>query len=185
MIAFAILGTVALVAAILVVASPNPVISALWLALALVAVAGLFVVLGAEFLAVVQIIVYAGAILVFFLFVIMLLGLGTLPAGDPRPIQRGLGLYLALAMAVILAFAVRDRGDSDAAASGRKDFIEHAAGGNTEAVAELLYKDYIFPFEATSLLLTGAVVGAVVLARRREGEAVTAPPSGSESAGRG
>src|SRR5262249_31955160 len=75
---FLLLAAVAVGSGLLVVGSRDPVVSALWLALAFVAVAGLFVVLGAEFLAAIQLIVYAGAILVFFLFVIMLLGVGNL-----------------------------------------------------------------------------------------------------------
>ena len=140
----------------------------------------MFVVLGAEFLAVVQIIVYAGAILVFFLFVIMLLNLGQLPPGDPRPIQRWLGLYAALIIGLVVAFSIHAAGDRFGV-RGKEDVEAVAAdavrGGNTGALAAKLYGEYIFPFEITSLLLTVAVVGAVVLARRRPDEE-RAPGSG-------
>ena len=159
MIAFVVLALVAVVAALLVVGTRNPVVSALWLALTFVAVAGVFVVLGAEFLAAIQLIVYAGAILVFFLFVIMLLNLGQLPPGDIRQVQQGLGLYLAIVLAVVLGFAIHATIDRPAPGS-------EAAVGNTEALATVLYSKYVFPFEVTSVLLTVAVVGAVVLAKK-------------------
>jgi NADH-quinone oxidoreductase subunit J len=166
-IAFSILALVAVVASLFVVGSKNPVISALWLALTLVAVAGIFVVLHAEFLAAVQIIVYAGAILVFFLFVIMLLNLTRLPPGDPRLFQRWAGLYLALVVLVLIAFAVQVSG-GHFGPKGASPPASVAAAGNTEALAALLYTEYVFPFELASVLLTAAVVGAVVLARARQ-----------------
>jgi len=165
MIAFGILASVALIAALMVVASRNPVVSAMWLALTLVAVAGVFVVLGAEFLAVVQLIVYAGAILVFFLFVVMLLNLGALAPGDGHRVQRGLGLYLALALAIVIGLVV----DRTEVFGPRLEPAAALAGmGNTEAVATALFSRHLLAFELTAVLLTAAVVGAVRVASRRE-----------------
>ena len=168
--AFALLGLAAVVSAALVVLSRHPVISALWLALSFAATAGLFAVLHAEFLAAIQVMVYAGAILVFVLFVIMLLNLTRLPPSDSGPVQRWLGLYLAVLVLVLLGFVVHLT--PAAATAGSVAGAGLAGAGNTEALAALLYTRYIFPFELASLLLTAAVVGAWVLAHRRaKGEA--------------
>ena len=165
MIAFGLLALIAVLSALLVVGTRNPVVSALWLALTFVAVAGLFIVLGAEFLAAIQIIVYAGAILVFFLFVIMLLNLSKLPPAAEGEIQRWLGLWLAAAIGILAAFAIRASEIPASSGAGPVGDPQHV--GNTAALAILLYRDYIYPFEIASVLLTAAVVGAVVLARKR------------------
>jgi NADH-quinone oxidoreductase subunit J len=167
-IAFAILGLVAVAAALLVVLSRNPVISALWLALNFAAVAGVFVLLGAEFLAAIQLIVYAGAILVFFLFVIMLLNLGRLPRGEGHSIQLWLGLYLSMVIAVAVAFAIHwSAGRWGVPGAAPPEAVQ--AFGNTAALGMVLYRDYILPVQLVGVLLTAAVVGAAVLTRRREG----------------
>ena len=165
MIAFALLGSIALVASLMVVLARNPVVSALWLALTFAAVAGIFVVLGAEFLAAIQLIVYAGAILVFVLFVVMLLNLGKLPLAEGGQMQAGIGACLAMALGLIVALAVKS--NVGYGVGGGINAAELAKLGNTEALAAVMFSKYVIAFELTSLLLTAAVVGAMVLARPR------------------
>ena len=152
-----------LVGAIGVVVRSNPVHAALSLVLTLFGVAVMFVAQHAEFLAAVQVIVYAGAIVVLFLFVIMLLGVDRSEdlSIEPMPIQRPLAVVVgggvsALVIAAVLR--VRDTLGSD----------EVAAAGDTNirALARNLYSDHVLAFELTSVLLIVAVVGTVVLTRR-------------------
>jgi NADH-quinone oxidoreductase subunit J len=164
---FVIAAVIVLTGAIGVVVSRNPVHAALNLVMTLFGVAVLFVEQEAHFLAAVQVIVYAGAIVVLFLFVIMLLGVDREEdvADDAlrgqRPIAFVLGL-LALAELGLLAWrqgnwATGTRSDAGAASG---------AGSNVEKLATVLFTRYLLAFEVTSILLVIAVVGAVVLARR-------------------
>lgn len=147
---------------ILVVALRNPIYSALSLLIMFFHVAGLYVTLHAEFLAAVQIIVYAGAILVLYLFVVMLLNL----KHDERyhrqwPIAALLGGILVVEGTVLALLKVQ--------AGPRTDSTETAAVeglGNTEALGDVLYTSYLFPFEVASLILLVAMIGAIVLAKR-------------------
>lgn len=149
-------------ASILVVALRNPIYSALSLLIMFFHVAGLYVTLHAEFLAAVQIIVYAGAILVLYLFVVMLLNL----KHDERyhrqwPIAALLGGILVVEGTVLALLKVQ--------AGPRTDSAETAAVeglGNTEALGDVLYTSYLFPFEVASLILLVAMIGAIVLAKR-------------------
>jgi NADH-quinone oxidoreductase subunit J len=151
-----------------VVLSGNPVHSALALVGTLFGIAVLFVQQEAHFLAAVQVIVYAGAIVVLFLFVIMLLGvdesedLSTDPLAGQRPAAAALGLAaLGLTILVLL-------GSTDDPATGARHVVRalDESKSNIEQLAELLFTRYLFAFEITSLLLVIAVVAAVVLARR-------------------
>ena len=118
-----------------------------------------FVLLSAPFLAAIQVIVYAGAILVLFLFVTMLLNLQTEQASsDRRPFQRGLGLVGIVAFAAILFAAVR-RSEVPAGAG-------HPASGRIEPLAQALFSEAALPFEAVSILLLASLTGAYVLMRR-------------------
>lgn len=147
---------------ILVVALRNPIYSALSLLIMFFHVAGLYVTLHAEFLAAVQIIVYAGAILVLYLFVVMLLNL----KHDERyhrqwPIAALVGGILVVEGTVLALLKVQ--------AGPRTDSTETAAVeglGNTEALGDVLYTSYLFPFEVASLILLVAMIGAIVLAKR-------------------
>lgn len=163
---FAVAAVMALVGAFGVVLFRNPVHSALSLVLTLFAVAVLFVQQDAQFLAAVQVIVYAGAIVVLFLFVIMLLGVDRSDAlgKDPIPGQRLLALILGLAMAGLVAVLARWSWSATGARS--QGGAASGPGTNVEKLADSLFTQYLFAFEATSLLLVIAVVGAVVLARR-------------------
>jgi len=148
---------------ILVVALRNPVYSALSLLIMFFHVAGLYVTLHAEFVAAVQIIVYAGAILVLYLFVVMLLNVKREDRYHPQlPVGALLGVAI-LAEAVLLLL---QRSDAGAPAAPSAAAPPAAAVGNTEAIGEVLYSTYVFPFEVASLILLVAMIGAIVLAKR-------------------
>ena len=163
-----VLGAVVILAGALgVVLSRNPVHSALMLVMTLFGIAVLFVAQEAHFLAAVQVIVYAGAIVVLFLFVIMLLGVDQAETLDSEPIggQRPAAGVVALAsVGLIVLLAVRAVQVSTGAqsTSGALD----GEGSNLEKLARVLFTDYLFAFEATSVLLVIGVVGAVVLSRK-------------------
>ncbi len=139
----------------------NPIHGALFLAINLSTVAALFLTMRAEFLAAVQIIIYAGAIAVLFVFAIMVLIPGKEETG-PDPLRRQRWL------AVPVAAAVPDPGRAGSAARrcSRARRSRHLPGG-TEAVGRVLFTDYLFPFEVTSVLLLAAIVGVMALTKRR------------------
>jgi NADH-quinone oxidoreductase subunit J len=147
----------------MVVALKNPVYSALALLVMFFHVAGLFVTLHAEFLAIIQILVYAGAILVLYLFVVMLLNL---KREEHFHSQLIVGLFLAcvlFAEAVLLVLKGEPTlGQNLAAANTTVELTR----GNTESIGELLYSTYLFPFEVASLILLVAMVGAVILTKK-------------------
>jgi len=166
---FLVAAAAVLAGALGVVTSRNPVHAALMLVLTLFGVAVLFVAQQAHFLAVVQVIVYAGAIVVLFLFVIMLLGvdqaenLETDPLIGQRPAAIGVGIAGLAALLLPIAFGKWEW------LSGQPSVVGPARGGtdpNVDRLAKALFTRYLLPFEATSVLLVIAVVGAVVLARR-------------------
>jgi NADH-quinone oxidoreductase subunit J len=169
MTAFYLFAAVAVGASLLVIAQRNPIYSVLLLIASFGALSGLYVLLDAPFVAVIQIIVYAGAIMVLFLFVVMLLNA---PHEDTdEDVERGLrriggvkvfGACLSAALAVELAWALM--------ASGRSSAFPAATPASVAAIGRLLFTDYAFPFEVTSVLILVAMVGAVVLARRDDGE---------------
>jgi NADH-quinone oxidoreductase subunit J len=165
---FAGFALVAVVCAISVVLARNPIHSALFLLVTFLMVAGIFFMESAEFVGAVQILVYAGGIMVLFLFVIMLVNVQRLPATEPYQKQ--------IVAAVVLGFCLNVLFDSQlvlAPVSGgeefRPDAFRMAAGrllGNSQAVAWGLYREYLLPFEIASVFLLVAIVGAVVLGRR-------------------
>ncbi len=164
---FYLFATVAVVASLLVIAQRNPIHSVLLLIASFGALSGLYVLLQAPFVAVIQIIVYAGAIMVLFLFVVMLLNA---PHEDTdfderthpllRPGAMRLGGLLAVALVMELVWAL-----SNAADSGRFG-VERLV--SVAAIGRMLFTEYAFAFEVTSVLILVAMVGAVVLARKEE-----------------
>lgn len=157
---------VIVVTSFLVVALRNPVYSVLSLLIMFFHVAGLYVTLHAEFLAAVQIIVYAGAILVLYLFVVMLLNVKQEQRYHPQVV---LGALLGLTVfAEVLLLAVY-RSFSPPVLDGSDAGMAESAG-NTESIGELLYSTYLFPFEVASLILLVAMIGAVILAKRDLGQ---------------
>jgi NADH-quinone oxidoreductase subunit J len=164
-IAFYLFGAVAVVASLLVIAQRNPVYSVLLLIGSFGALSGLYVLLDAPFVAVIQIIVYAGAIMVLFLFVVMLLNAPheetefderVHPLLRPGPMR--LGAVLALVLIGELGWALSRTGDTGAFPGGSVSSVS--------VIGRSLFTDYAFSFEVTSILILVAMVGAVVLARR-------------------
>jgi len=188
---FMIVGAIAFASSILVVAMRNPVHSALFLLLTFLCVAILFFMRSAEFLGTVQILVYAGGIMVLFLFVVMLINVRHLP--DERVLSNfwkgGFAVFLGLFILMITIVRpgvyhdevankrrltaiphhfVRRVHNSDGTVT-RKHIVryEHKKGvGNSEAVGTLLYSDYLVPFEIASLFLLVAMIGAIVIGKR-------------------
>ena len=160
-------GTVIVLCALLVVALRNPVHSVIALLVMFFHIAGLFVTLHAEFLAAVQLIVYAGAILVLYLFVVMILNLQQ-DDSYQRQVKWGLGLGL-LALAEVIAI-ISKAGLSEEPVRGTTAAGEAAAVvGNTEMVGKALYTTYLFPFEVASLILLVAMIGAIILSKKTLG----------------
>ena len=167
MFTFLLTAAICLGGAIGVVLFRNPVHNALSLIATLFGIAVMFMTLGAYFLAAIQVIVYAGAIVVLFLFVIMLLGVDRAEAFDREPIlgQRPAALaaglaILGLSLTALLSVGSRVTGRQSTLAAINPD------EPNINSLAKVLFTDYVFAFEITSVLLTVAVVGAVVLSRR-------------------
>ncbi len=163
---FIILAVVATITAIMVIAQRNPVASALSLIVNFFSLAGIYLLLGAQFVAIIQVLVYAGAIMVLFLFVIMLLNLEKEKKLLVRhKLQRVLGVFLGIILlgqiGAIFASALPE------GPKGNFPMEKVAAIGNTEVVARLLFTDYLLPFEITSVLLLVAIVGAIVLAKKQ------------------
>lgn len=162
---FIFAGLAALVGAGGVILSRNPVHSALMLVMTLFSVAVLFVEQDAQFLAAVQVIVYAGAIVVLFLFVIMLLGVDRreVTQKDPLPAQRPLAVVAAILVLLEIGLLARSHWST-----GQPAVVGPTNGGQSNIVelARAVFTTYLLPFEATSALLVIAVLGAVVLARR-------------------
>jgi NADH-quinone oxidoreductase subunit J len=159
-VAFVIISLVALGSALGLILKRNAIHGALFLVTNLGAIAALYLMLGAEFLAAAQVIVYAGAIMVLFVFAIMVLIPGKEETGpDPRRVWRLLALPAGTALLLLLVvMAVTGRSP----APGRPPTT-----GNVETIGRLLFTDYLFPFELTSVLLLAAMVGVLLLARRR------------------
>ncbi len=152
-----------------VVAAPNPLYSVLSLIAAFLGLASLYLSLGAEFIAVVQVIVYAGAIMVLFLFVVMLLNLGRDERVPPRlPIQKLFGTIVGLAIFITI-LKVIESGSVLTGAKGIYPAERVSQLGNTQVVGKLLFTEYLLPFQAIGVLLFVGIIGAVVLARRRTG----------------
>jgi len=173
--AFYVLAALTVAAAILMVLQKSPVASALWLVLCFIGIAGLFVIMEAFFLAVVQVLVYAGAIMVLFLFVIMLLDLreGEGQVSLPRMPAVGLAaaaLFLVAMIAVISAskpFFSMPMVDLISEMSALVADPALQGSGSVGALGFPLFGEWLLPFEVTSVLLLSAIVGAVTLTKKR------------------
>jgi NADH-quinone oxidoreductase subunit J len=167
---FVVAAAMILLGAIGVVLSRNPVHAALSMIATLFGVAIAFVAQGAQFLAAVQVIVYAGAIVVLFLFVIMLLGVDRkdAPTRDPLRLQRPLAVIAGLATVGVLIGITGWSWNATGGPSQSSPLSD--AGSNISKLADSIFTQYLFPFEITSILLVIAVTGAVVLARKPEPE---------------
>ena len=168
---FIVMGLTAVAGAVVVVTARNPVYSAMGLLGTLLSVAVLYVVQLAHLVAAVQVIVYAGAVLTLFLFVIMLIGVDKSETRDEAlPYQRWIVGGVAGAI-VLFAAGLTIFGDFVWVPAAGAGVLPEATNGTIEAVAEPLFTDWVLAFEATALLLTIAAAGAIALAhyRRREG----------------
>lgn len=162
MIMFYLLAAGGVISALLVVTRRNPIISAIYLIVNFFCLAGIYLTLHAQFIAVAQILVYGGAIMVLFVFVIMLLNLG-----DERQLRDGFswkkviagGLGFGVLMELIYIFMIQTGSQSI-------EMTRATEIGTVEAIGRVLFTRFLFPFEVTSFLLTAAIVGAVVLAKK-------------------
>ncbi|HEY3064784.1 MAG TPA: NADH-quinone oxidoreductase subunit J [Methylomirabilota bacterium] len=163
LIPFLLVAVIAVGAALGLVIKKNPIHGALFLVVNLGSIAVLYQSLGAEFLAWAQVIVYAGAIMVLFVFAIMVLIPGKEETGpDPRRRTRLLATPFAVALLLLLLGFLVTAGPPAPAGTGAA-----ATGNGVERLATILFTDYLLPFEVTSILLLAAMVGVLVLARRR------------------
>jgi len=153
---------------VLVISARNTVHSVLFLVVNFLFVAALYVMLGAQFLAVIQVLVYAGGIVVLYLFVVMLVNLKRPPEAHSDPHRRtrlgfGLAAAVLIELGAIIAYGYARPVSAIASASATTTM---PVSGNTEQVGWLLYTSYLIPFEVASMLLLVAMIGAIVLARR-------------------
>jgi NADH-quinone oxidoreductase subunit J len=159
---FYLFAALTVICAIMVVANPfsrNPVTSAMFLVLTIVFMAGLFVLLHAFFLAAVQILVYAGAVMVLFLFVIMLLDLKVEERRKIKMVGAGLGTVAVGAVAFLLVRTVLDLSKTRPVTTPQME-------GATTSLGKMLFTNYVLPFEIVSLLLLVAMVGVILLSKK-------------------
>ncbi|MGH9713310.1 MAG: NADH-quinone oxidoreductase subunit J family protein [Candidatus Acidiferrales bacterium] len=162
---FFLFALIAVAGAILLIVAREPIHSALSLVLVMIALAALYLLLGAEFIAAVQIIVYAGAIMVLFIFVIMLLNAGV----EERTNWSKVAKYAGIPLGVFLLFELAHwlaRSVIGMTIANGSQATDRAV--STRALSEMLFQKYLFPFEATSFLILIAILGALVLAKRDE-----------------
>ncbi len=165
-IAFYVIAACILGFGVLVISTRDTVHSVLYLVLDFLFVAALYVLLGAQFLAAIQVLVYAGGIVVLYLFVVMLVNLKRPPEAHQDPHRHTkLGFALAAAVLVELA-AIAAYGYARPASAAVVAAATAPVSGNTEQVGWLLYTSYLIPFEIASMLLLVAMIGAIVLAKR-------------------
>ena len=164
-IAFYLLATVTVASGLLVVTARNPVHSVLWLILAFFSAAGLFVLLGAEFLAMLLVVVYVGAVAVLFLFVVMMLDVDFVRLREGYAQYLPLGGIVAgvlLAEMIMVSLAVVNGG-----AAANAELVPAPEGvTNAEAIGRVLYTDYVYMFQAAGVVLLIAMIGAIVLTLR-------------------
>jgi NADH-quinone oxidoreductase subunit J len=169
LIAFYLFATVTIASAVLVIFARNPVHSVLWLILAFFNAAGLMLLTGAEFIAMLLVIVYVGAVAVLFLFVVMMLDVdfASLRSGFTRNLPFGLLIALVLLAEIVIAFSAKRDGP----------VLQHASATpppnaipNIEALGTLLYTRYLFVFELAGFILLVAMIGAIVLTHRSRGD---------------
>lgn len=162
---FYIFAVIAVISAVAVVSSRNPVHSALYLIICLLQVAAVYILLRSPFLAVVQVFVYVGAVMVLFLFAVMVLDLGRESFKDQLHQQGPVAVAVVVGLlALVGGLVLKGR---ITAPLGK--YTEAALMKNTEVIGKTLYTKYIFPFEVVSLLLLVALVGAVVLVMKEKG----------------
>jgi NADH-quinone oxidoreductase subunit J len=159
---FFALAALAVIGAVSLILQKHPIHSALSLIVVMIALAGLYLLLGAEFVAAVQIIVYGGAIMVLFVFVIMLLNAGIEEHTSISKMAGAPGLLLVVALAGFVAATIARSTENIQATSQTGELA------STLGISNMLFKDFVYPFELTSFLILVAVLGATVLAQREK-----------------
>ena len=163
-VAFWVLAPLAVVAAVMILFSRKAVHSALWMALTMIILAVMFIMQGGVFLGVVQVVVYTGAVMMLFLFVLMLVGVDASDSFvETLRAQRVLGVVLALGFALLIGSAVSRAVFADSPGIGAAN---DDAGGHVQAIAEAIFTRYVFTFEVVSIVLITAAVGALALTHK-------------------
>ena len=180
---FYVFGILAVISALMVITRRNPMYSAISLLATFVSIAALYILLNAQFIAVIQITVYAGAILVLILFVIMLLN--QKEAGEAffditSTGQRVAAILLAAAVLFEFIYAVMLAYGRVAPVQGIYSDETIASAGNVQSIGHVLFTQYLWPFEVISILLLVAIIGAVVLTRHEPSEGHIVMPDGTE-----
>lgn len=157
---FFVLAALAVFGAVSLILQRHPIHSALSLIVVMVALAGLYLLLGSEFVAAVQIIVYGGAIMVLFVFVIMLLNVGEEERTNFSSLATFAGIPLAVAMAGFIGAAILSSSNALPTATANGSLT------STKTLSMLIFTDFVYPFELTSFLILVAILGAIVLAQR-------------------
>ena len=167
LLAFYLFATVMIASAVLVIFARNPVHSVLWLILAFFNAAGLMVLAGAEFIAMLLVIVYVGAVAVLFLFVVMMLDIdfAQLRSGFTKNLPFGIILAVVLLAEIVLALSAWRAGPALSGAAPRE-----TTQPNIEALGQVLYSRFLYPFEIAGLILLVAMIGAIVLTHRSRGD---------------
>ncbi|HEX6409625.1 MAG TPA: NADH-quinone oxidoreductase subunit J [Sphingomicrobium sp.] len=167
LLSFYLFAGVMLIAAVAVIFARNPVHSVLWLILAFFNAAGLMLIVGAEFIAMLLVIVYVGAVAVLFLFVVMMLDIdfAQLRSGFTRNLPFGIIIALVLFAEIFVALTAWKAGPVLSGAASRE-----TAQPNIEALGEVLYTRFLYPFEIAGLILLVAMIGAIVLTHRSRGD---------------
>ena len=168
LIAFYLFATIVIASAAMVIFARNPVHSVMWLILAFFNAAGLMLLAGAEFIAMLLVIVYVGAVAVLFLFVVMMLDIdfAELRAGFVRYLPLGALVAIVLAAELVFALGAWSAGGIDLAGRAAPAALDKS---NIQQIGELLYTRYIFLFEAAGIVLLVAMIGAIVLTHRTRG----------------
>lgn len=162
---FILFASICAVSSVLMITRPNPVISALFLVLNFASLAGLYLLLNAQFIAVAQVIVYAGAIMVFFLFVIMLLN----PEKEKRFFEQKIKLriFIIVVVSLVLVQIIYVIFLANPSGSITSEVSRSVQTGTIENIGREMFTNYILPFEAAGYLLLAATIGAMVLAKKK------------------
>jgi NADH-quinone oxidoreductase subunit J len=168
LIVFFVLAGLAVIGAVSLILQKHPIHSALSLIVVMVALAGLYLLLGAEFVAAVQIIVYGGAIMVLFVFVIMLLNAGIEEHTSISKMAGAPGLLLVVALAGLVAATIARSTDSIQSTMQTGEMSSSLGVSKTVGISSMIFRDFVYPFELTSFLTLVAVLGATVLAQREK-----------------
>jgi len=168
LLAFYLFATVMIASAVCVIFARNPVHSVLWLILSFFNAAGLMLLVGAEFIAMLLVIVYVGAVAVLFLFVVMMLDIdfAELRSGFTRNLPFGIILAIVLLAEMVLAISAWKAGPVMSGAAPREAAVEP----NIVALGQVLYSRFLYPFEIAGLILLVAMIGAIVLTHRSRGD---------------